>query len=460
MSFILKVLSLVASCLLVQQAEAQEQSYWVWQRTDPLIAQDVKDLRAAGVKELYWHVGTINRDRSSWHWRERLPVDWVAIRASCQGMQIIPVIRIEASSGLTFPEDSRAPLRKLLENLLSSAGSRALQIDYESPDRLIDEYADFLRGLKDQGRSWRLSISALVHWSKFGRQLTGCADEITPMFYDLDPRSERLVGDGMPPLVGTDISSQLESWRSFPIPWKAGLPNFSRVTIIAPEGKNRGNLRGWTWNDIIFASFLQMATPTAAGQTLLEVKRDSLLGYTPLYAQEHLDLRYPDRGQLRRAERESLAAGAHGVIYFRLADENDPSGFSVRDLNADQYHESALRLTRDDSGRFVLTNIGTTDLMPAVRGAGADERGYALEIEAQAPVWREAIAGDFAKATTAAVGASGSALGSARLEFWFAHLASGNSLATGYIDEAPSTKAVSIRWRIRNLKEELWHPLE
>jgi len=435
--------------------------YWVWQRTSPLLPEEARDLRAAGVTSLYWHVGTIKWDGSAWRWREHLPLDWPAVRASCPGVVVMPVVRIEAGASQTFPPLSRAPLIRLLNQLVAASASHALQIDYESPDRLIGEYADFLRQLKDQGRSWRLSISALGHWSGFAQALAGGADEITPMFYDLNPSLERLGGEGLPPLVEGDLPRQMAAWRGCPIPWRVGLPNFSRVTVVSLDGQSRGNLRSWSWDEIYFAPFLQALAPTRHGQTVFTVTHDSVLGTTPLKSQEHLDVRYPDREQLREAEHAGDAMGAEGIIYFRLADLEDPSGYSARDLGQQNVPAPLFAVKKDAAGRIVLTNESSIDLMPIARGAGKEDRGYALELEAQAPIWREVIPGDFAQVTSGEGDAPGLGLGVARLQFWFTHLAAGNSLSTGYIGEARQDKAVPIRWRILNLdQEDTWHPLD
>jgi len=453
-------LLLLLNLLLVFPARGLDQTYWVWQRTTPLYPKEAHDLHEAGITQLYWHVGTLKWNGSVWQWREHLQLNWPALHASCPGVAIVPVVRLEAGSAETFPAPSRAPLIQLLNQIVTTSGANALQIDYESPDRLIGGYVDFLRELKDGGRTWRLSISALGHWSKFTGILAGVTDEITPMFYDLNPASERLGKEGLPPLIEPDMAGILANWRGCPISWRAGLPNFSRVTVIAADGHNRGNLRAWSWDDIFFASFLNSMGATANGQTLFTVNRDALLGYTPLKAQERLDVRYPDRDQLRQAETESIAAGAKGIIYFRMADSSDPSGYSVRDLGNTKNDAPSFTVTKDDSGRIILTNNSPDDLLPIIRGVEQSDRGYALELEAQTPIWREAIPGDFARVTSGDAQTGGVGLGISHLQFWFAHLAAGNSLATGYIGQAGSGKISPIRWRIRNLgKEDAWHPL-
>jgi hypothetical protein len=446
------LLALAALISLAQPARAFDQSYWVWQRTAPLTPDESHDLHAANITRLYWHVGTIKWDGTAWRWGEHLRLDWPTLRASCPGTTLIPVIRIEAGKDATFPPSSRAPLIEILNSLVIRSGGYALEIDYESPDRLISEYADFLRQLKDQGRTWRLTISALGHWSRFAGELAPGADEITPMFYDLDPRLERLDPQGLPPLVEPGIADQLAAWRGCPIPWRAGLPNFSRVTVVGLDGKNRGNLRGWSWDEIFFAPQVEPNGPTANGQSLFTVTRDFLLGPTPVHAQEHLAVRYPDRGQLQQAQAASAAAGAQGIVFFRLADSADPSGYTVRDLAATPA-APALQVTQDAEGRYVLTNRGAADLMPIAHG-------YALELEAATPLWREEIAGDFAQVTTGDNAAS-TGLGAAHLEFWFTHLPAGHSLSTGYIGTAAQAGAAPVHWRIRNLEEEnAWHPLD
>jgi hypothetical protein len=153
--------------------------------------------------------------------------------------------------------------------------------------------------------------------------------------------------------------------------------------------------------------------------------------------------------------------GAEGIIYFRLADLEDPSGYSVRDLGQQNIHAPLFSAKKDAAGRIVVTNESSRDFMPTARGAGKEDRGYALELEAQSPLWREVIPGDFAQVTLSDGDAPGLGLGVAHLQFWFTHLAAGNSLSTGFMDEARQDKTVPIRWRILNLdQEDTWHPLD
>ena len=438
---------------LLLPAAAFEQTYWVWQRASPLLPTEVTDLKAAHVTRLYWQAGMLKRDGADWRWAERFQIDWTALRTAAPGIAIIPVVRIEASTDSTFPVTSRAALIRLLNQVATAAGAGTLQIDHETPDRLMPEYIDFLKQLKESDRPWRLSISALGHWSQEAKLLAPYADEITPMFYDLNPAPLRLEAGGLPSLIEPTLEKHLAAWKGCPLPWLAGLPNFSRITIMDTAGKSRGNLRSWSWDTIFFAPFLEALKPTKQGQTLFTVSRAATLGVTPVLAHEQVIIRYPDRSALREAQSASAAAGAQGSIYFRLADSGDPSGYSVRDLASAKAESPELKLSRDSSGRFVLTNDSAMDLMPVVRGK--ESRGYTLEVDAGAPVWREVIAGGFA---TAHLGKR-TGLGAAQLEFRFAHLVAGQTLTTGYIVEAGS--AATIRWRVRNLeKDDLWHSLK
>jgi hypothetical protein len=74
-----------------------------------------------------------------------------------------------------------------------------------------------LRSIKQKHVSWKVSISALAHWSKFANDFQGLADEITPMFYDLNPKRESLNGGLLPPLIDAATAEKLKFLRlSFP----------------------------------------------------------------------------------------------------------------------------------------------------------------------------------------------------------------------------------------------------
>jgi hypothetical protein len=125
--------------------------------------------------------------------------------------------------------------------------------------------------------------------------------------------------------------------------------------------------------------------------------------------------------------------------------------------------ESHLVLREKPLGHLTLVNDSDADLEPRFAGNGGQDRGYALEIDAPAPVFREAGAGDFWKVTghinpdtTPVLVAVPLAT---RLTFWFSHLRAGESLDCGLIQLAPNTSFKNIRYRILP-QGDAWHPVE
>jgi hypothetical protein len=81
------------ACALLALAPAShagtEVSYWVWNRSSALSADELGALKAQGVTELYWHVGELDDRAGEWRWR-KAPI---ALPAS--ELRIVPVIRID-----------------------------------------------------------------------------------------------------------------------------------------------------------------------------------------------------------------------------------------------------------------------------------------------------------------------------------------------------------------------------
>lgn len=200
---------------------------------------------------------------------------------------------------------------------------------------------------------------------------------------------------------------------------------------------------------------------------MLQAARDCIITSTPLKQGEMLAARWPARAALVSAAEAAQKAGARGVIYFGLPDGTDPAGWSLKQM-ARLGSQDAPRLTLREKtpGRLTLANDSGIDLEPRLGGDGVNgvlDRGYALEIDADAPVFREAVAGDFWRVTGHANPATKPAPVAiplaTRLTFWFSHLRAGESLDCGLIQLAPNVAFKQIRWRILQLGG-TWHPIE
>lgn len=453
--------ALVFLAVAVLPARAEPAGYWVWQRGPYLSTDEAEALNRAHVPRLYWQIGTLGRKDSSWPWKEQYSQPWneplssefSKVSKAIPGIQIIPVIRIEPPPDWSFnPGDNEALITRL-NAVAAGTGAPELQIDYEAPDRLIPSYAAFLQQLHPK-RKWQLSITALGHWDRFASSFQGAVDEITPMFYDLDPAHEQLRGGLLGPLGDpSSTHAQLERWRHCPIPWRAGLPNFSRVTFVGTDGWSRGNLRNWRWDEVWFSPLLAPNGPTKAGQTSFTVRENGVIGDAPVHRGETVVVREPDRPGLRDLVDSAAGLGATGAIYFRLANFDASSGFTVTSLNS----ASSTPFKVHWETKSAISLVVEGDVPPRIFSNG--QRGYALALRCAGEGWREAFAGTFHHVTTDATGLHPAhdplPIGTNTLYFWFAQIQEGSALVTGLV-RTGGTK--SFQWQLVNLdSENTWH---
>lgn len=415
-----------------------ETSFWVWHRAKPVTQEEVTALRSAQVETLYWHVGELAVRDGTWNWAQP-PLPLPVVR----GFRVVPVVRLDPAG--------RAPLAQAAPLLLAQHFAE-LEIDYDCPDRRLAEYAQLLHQVRE--KIPRLTITALVGWigQPAFREVAAAVTEVAPMFYDLEPDPVReKIPQPLPLLDPEKVTAQLQHWSRCPVPWRAGLPNFARVTIYDTSGKSRGHLRSWHWDDLCFDRSLAVSAPTSLGTTLLRVVADHQFAATALRKEEWLAARWPERAALVRAVAEAEKQGARGVTFFRLPDETAAGGWSLPTLaNLGRAETPQLVLRQTTGQNLCLTNSSTIDLEPRLEEA---ERGYALELDAPAPLWREASAGDFWRLLAHADPDAAQPVAVAvplarRLTFWFSQLRAGESLRTGLLQLAPAASIASLRYRI------------
>ena len=113
-----------------------------------------------------------------------------------------------------------------------------------------------------------------------------------------------------------------------------------------------------------------------------------------------------------------------------------------------------------------LVNESDADLEPRLSdldGKGELDRGYALEVDASAAVFRDAPEGDFWRVLGQAENAQRSVAVplATRLTFWFSHLRARQSLRTGLIQLAPGENFDQIRYRVRNASgDSVWKKID
>ena len=430
--------------------------FWVWHRSQPLSVAERTALAKQGARTLYWHIGEMQNPAGRWQWKAPPRI----VESGAKGLRVIPVIRLTSEARQPFSPDAVAALRDLLRAVPKPGG--ALQLDYDCPDRLLPEYAAALRTLRADIP--HLRITALAHWPRLKgfEALAHSVEEIAPMFYDLqaDPPG---VGAGNPPpalLDPAQLESVLKAWKSCPTPWRAGLPSFARLTVFNSAGVSRGQIPNWHWDDFCFHRSLHTVAPTCSGVTLFRASAPTRVAATPIKKDEFVASRFTDRAALAKAITLAHEAGAAGIVLFRLPGETSPSGWSLVDLaRADLTEHPRLILRQTAGEQLELVNNSSVDLPPRLSGPKSDrDRGYALEIDAPAPLFREALAGEFWRVGSHAQPDSGRPVPVAvplatRLTFWFSHLPAGAALQTGLLQLAPAASLADVRYRVLNCAE-------
>ena len=441
----------LGAALFCSSASAFETAFWVWQRSEPLSEAERVELSAQGVRTIYWQTGELENVGETWRWKARFALP----SPGSGGLRFVPVVRLESREKSPFSEASIEALLGALSTV--TKGANELQIDYDAPDRLIEEYASSLK--KIHALVPKLGITALPGWSRSPvlRVLEGSVDELLPMLYDFEPDPTVAGAAPLPLLVPEKLERSLEEWSHCRIAWSAGLPSFARVTLFDPSGKSRGHIRDWSWDDLCFNKSLATLRATALGVTVFKAQAATRVTNTPVKVDQLLAVRWPDRAGLSRVIDRVKKTNARGLVFFRLPDSTAPSGWSLRQLGR---LEAAPRLVLRKAGapaQLELVNETDADLEPRLSGAnnqGELDRGYALDLDAPAAVFRDAQEGDFWRVLgqvdpdngrrTVAVPLA------TRLTFWFSHLRARQSLRTGLIQLAPGANLDQIRYRIRN----------
>jgi hypothetical protein len=441
-----------------------EYDYWVWHRSTPLTPRERSELAVQAVKTLFWNVGEMENRAGTWEWKA--PPRGLADVAD--GFRVVPVVRLTCRRGEPFSTAALAVLRAALLPVAGEAGR--LQLDFDCPDRLLGDYASALQTLRESIP--HLSITALAEWPRRPgfNALTRAVEEIAPMFYDLqrDPTGVSAAAPPPPLLDPEQIEPALRAWSACPIPWRAGLPTFARLTVFDHTGLSRGQIPNWEWDDFCFHKSLHTLAPTRLGVTLFQADAETRLAATRIAKDDIIVSRFTDRAALAKAAALARGAGAAGVILFRLPDGSDPAGWSLGDLGK-LATPARPRLILRQSGdeRLELVNDSPFDLGPRLSGEKGDrDRGYALEIDAPAPLFREALAGEFWRITSHARPDARDPVAvavplSTRLTFWFSQLRASETLETGLLQLAPGASLHQLRYRVSGCDDATtWNSLQ
>jgi hypothetical protein len=409
-------------------------AFWVWHRSSPLGATEIASLAGSGVRTLYWQSAECAWDGSWRMTRIAAPMTGTA------DLEIVPVFRIKPLPAFLGSPDAPRQLAELVRRWLDGSPSpREIQLDFDCPDRLLGEYTVFLKSFAAAVSPSRVSITALAAWPRHPGfdALADSVSSLAPMFYDLAADAPADVKAGrFQPMADAAVVDLIRAWSACPRPWRAGLPNFERLSVFEETGDLTGHLRGWEHDPVFFHPDLK-AGPRNDGVTVFEPAADVDVAGTRISAGSVLVHRAPDPAALAALAQAADESGAKGILYFALPGPGIQAAFSAEHLCSGPASPTAT-LEIDGKGRVVLKNPGPRDLAAGL---------WELELHsAKAGLFRSASPGGFAEAEVP--GGVPAELANI-LILRFSRLRTGEAIVSGSV----VTDSSPLSWRIRGRGE-------
>lgn len=336
-------------------------AFWVWHRSSALTPAEQSSISSAS--RLYWQVAEFGWRDGKWSPR---PLG----KPQADQAKLIPVVRLDPGPDSILKPDAAASLAKWIRFHFDGKPPASLQLDYDCPVRLLPKYAEYITALRAELSLQEVSVTALASWigtpgiDKVGK----AADEMVPMFYDItaDPPADVVAGK-LVPMAGGEAGKWIAKWKDCRTPWRAGLPNFARLTLFQSDGTLSGHLRQWRPETVLDADYLQPLS-SGPGLALYQVARDASLEGTALRKGQLLAWRDTEDETLRQLIAASFASGARGIVWFALPGPGLRATHTPSHLAAMARGESpqpSLKATLDEKGRVTLRNEGPGDLIPA-----------------------------------------------------------------------------------------------
>jgi len=343
-------------------------SIWHWSSGRTLSDAERADLTALPVATFMQWAGSIDLVNGIPKWNSR--------GGAVRGLDAVPrwsVMRIEVRC---LPLLGTPAVDALVALVIQKVppGSAGLQIDCDSPIRLLPAYGNFLAAVRKRlPPNMGFSCTGLLSWlssQDLGTTLTA-VDWWVPQCYSTsvpkDPaKANRLSGGG-------DVTRVIECCEALQKPYRIGLPTFEQVTWWNPDHTLRNAAVSVSLEELLAAGLVPVVQKAVEERLLrFEIPADVSVGSLRLQAGSTLLCGQPTVAGLSTRMHDVRAAAKtyfRGMSLFRLAGNGDLPALSTAQLvAADQGAVVASDITWRWSGApgswsLTLSNRGLADLV-------------------------------------------------------------------------------------------------
>ncbi|HEX4945186.1 MAG TPA: DUF3142 domain-containing protein [Blastocatellia bacterium] len=358
-------------------------AFWAWRTNAPNEAEIHKAFAATNAKTLFLRAGQFDLANNSLQ-RIRpvsgtLPTSvelhlvYNATRPFLRGWEQLEPSATAANIANTF----RADLVRASNDHARVVG---LQLDFDAPTRLLPQYANTLRHLRELlPPNIKLSITGLPTWAN--------SHDIKPVLTTVDFWIPQCYGTTIPTHVKqripisspSEVARTITKMRRLDKPFYAGLSAYSYAILYAKDGgllELRGDLDpAWAAHHTSLELIERQAFKGEASEMryVYRAKSDVVLDGLIIKAGESLVFDLPSAASLRasaRAVRENAGEQLLGICVFRVPMANDETTLSSGEIaaalqDAPEKVATALTLQRSTNHQLQLraTNIGTASAM-------------------------------------------------------------------------------------------------
>ena len=344
-------------------------SFWVWNRNQGLSDRSIEELTRVNTSRLYWQIADLENPYKPFitHRRSSHLLDDKRITLTA-------VIRLPPGRDSILSPIQRELIRDSIRSSLVDFPATPIQLDYDCPANILNDYAAFLKALRSELAIQHLSVTALASWvdSPGFKTLAASVDEVVPMFYDLEADHAHEIKNGSPrALIDDTTILWIERWRAWPIPWQPRLPNFQRLTLFKDDGTLIGHHPHWSVSGLLSHPAIKQLPESPTHTRQFEVLAKGRLSNVAIKPGQTLIWRAPDEDLTVKAIETARKAGASSILWFAHPDSAPTAWHSathLANLQSGRETQPNLQLSVSKDGQIILTNSGSGDLPPRPNG--------------------------------------------------------------------------------------------